>query len=293
MKIWFDQHWILSIEHPDIPQLKLYRYIVQGYHFESMDKGLIVLHKKVWKIINLKNLGDGMQIVYGKKTSPLQVNFLNATAQLTNTLSIFQGFDEENGKSYHFLPFFAKLIEEKFSTLKNLSDQISIRKSQNWTFIDNLQATFHFPETLEEQIGFLFWLAWFYGSFEIKNSQLSSVKIHIPLFWQRSALEEKFLGLIQTFQRQGKFMTWSCDPHNSKKIFQIVINDSEILDYFIQLWNYFFSPTEPITFAWAEKHKLLTHSLIDFLKSQWWWTLDGLEETLNAIQDFSLKFLKY
>lgn len=104
---------------------------MQGYHFESMDKGLIVLHKKVWKIINLKNLGDGMQIVYGKKTSPLQVNFLNATAQLTNTLSIFQGFDEENGKSYHFLPFFAKLIEEKFSTLKNLSDQISIRKSQN------------------------------------------------------------------------------------------------------------------------------------------------------------------
>ncbi|MEI7563233.1 MAG: hypothetical protein WCJ39_06325 [bacterium] len=64
MKIQFDQNHLLTITNPNIPQTKEYTYNVGGYIFSDFDKGLLVLHKKDFKITNLKNLGDGMNVIY-------------------------------------------------------------------------------------------------------------------------------------------------------------------------------------------------------------------------------------
>jgi len=69
MKLQIDQNNLLSIDHPGIPQLKEYTYEVSGWRFSDWDKGMIVLHKKDFKVMNLKNIGDGMSVVWiGRKT---------------------------------------------------------------------------------------------------------------------------------------------------------------------------------------------------------------------------------
>lgn len=64
MKLQFDQNHLLTILNPNIPQTKEYTYSAGGYTFSDFDKGLVVLHKKDFKITNLKNLGDGMNVIY-------------------------------------------------------------------------------------------------------------------------------------------------------------------------------------------------------------------------------------
>jgi len=66
MKLSIDQNNFLCVEHPEIPQVKQYTYQVAGYQFSDWDKGMIVLHKKDFKILNLKHFGDGMSLVYVK-----------------------------------------------------------------------------------------------------------------------------------------------------------------------------------------------------------------------------------
>lgn len=51
-----DQNKLLTIVNENIPQTKEYTYNVSGYLFSDYDKGIVVLHKKERKIINLKNL---------------------------------------------------------------------------------------------------------------------------------------------------------------------------------------------------------------------------------------------
>ena len=64
MRIEIDNNNLLTIFNENIPQTKEYNYNVSGYMFSDFDKGIIVLHKKEWKIINLKNLGDTMSVCY-------------------------------------------------------------------------------------------------------------------------------------------------------------------------------------------------------------------------------------
>jgi hypothetical protein len=66
MKICVDKNHLLVIENENIPQVKEYTYNVGGYLFSDFDKGVLVWHKKQIKVINLKNLGDGMAVFYVK-----------------------------------------------------------------------------------------------------------------------------------------------------------------------------------------------------------------------------------
>ena len=56
MRIEIDKNNLLTIVNENIPQTKEYTYNVSGYLFSDYDKGIVVLHKKERKIINLKNL---------------------------------------------------------------------------------------------------------------------------------------------------------------------------------------------------------------------------------------------
>ncbi|MEI8092515.1 MAG: hypothetical protein WCG98_10595 [bacterium] len=102
MEIQIDNNHLLSIFNPQIPQTKEYTYTVSGYTFSDYDKGMIVLHKKDFKIVNLKNLGDGMNVVYLQNNLPEDIH-LDPDA-LQQAFGLFSSFDETTGKTYCFIP---------------------------------------------------------------------------------------------------------------------------------------------------------------------------------------------
>ena len=117
MLISFDENHILSVYNPDLPQLKPYSYTLSGWSFSSFDKEIFVYYKRARKLINLKNLGDGMQVAY------LKSDFLSLfpfdKAVLERTLAMFHAFDEETGQKYAFLPSFSKNIDHLAQKLKS------------------------------------------------------------------------------------------------------------------------------------------------------------------------------
>ena len=66
MLISFDENHLLSIQNPSLAQLKPYSYTLSGWSFSSFDKEIFVYYKRSRKLINFKNLGDGMQVAYLK-----------------------------------------------------------------------------------------------------------------------------------------------------------------------------------------------------------------------------------
>lgn len=116
MLISFDENYLLSIHNPDLPQLKPYHYTLSGWSFSSFDKEIFVYYKRRRKLINFKNLGDGMQVAYLKLDFLPFLSFDKAV--LEKTLAMFHAFDEESGQKYAFLPSFSKNIDSFQSKLK-------------------------------------------------------------------------------------------------------------------------------------------------------------------------------
>ena len=85
MQLTFDQHHLLCVENPNIPQLKEYRFSLSGYQISSYDKGILVYHKKQRKL--MKNLGEGMQVVYLQENQLPDYRF--NISMLERTLAMF------------------------------------------------------------------------------------------------------------------------------------------------------------------------------------------------------------
>lgn len=90
MRIEKDKNNLLTIFNENIPQTKEYTYHVGGYIFSDFDKGIIVLHKKEWKIISLKNLGDNMNVVYMKNTGFSTQNTQADGNKINGAMRVFQ-----------------------------------------------------------------------------------------------------------------------------------------------------------------------------------------------------------
>jgi len=128
MKIQFDQNKLLTIYNPNIPQTKEYTYKVGGYTFSDFDKGMLVLHKKDFKITNLKHLGDGMSVIYCKETKEDHISLDKEAVQMS--FGIFDAFDEATGKTYFFIPNMStKSIPEKNQMLEKLDIQHRLQKT--------------------------------------------------------------------------------------------------------------------------------------------------------------------
>ena len=95
MKIAFDHNNILTLIDPEIPQHKTYTYVLDNYQIESTDTLLFVYQKRAWKLINLKNLGDGKQVTFSSKDTLSTDTLKLDKNQYLNILSLFQGFNEE------------------------------------------------------------------------------------------------------------------------------------------------------------------------------------------------------
>lgn len=294
MKIQFDENQILSIYDEKLPQLRNYQYILDWYQIETTDRLVFAYQKRAWKLINLKNLGDGMQVAFSPKT-PLSINSLIFDRdQFLNILSLFQGFNEETWIKYHFLPFWnwdVVILKGLLTTLN--SPEINIEKTKWWTIISWLTKTFLFPETAEDHLSFLFALALIYGKFEGKDWNLKSIKIHLPLIWIQAQLEEKLINMCKNLQKSWLFIKRNTDHYAEKKIFQFQINDFELLTLFVS-WNSLFKDLpQRNTELISNQNTTIKNQLISFIEETTIPAISNKEKILPVLKNQTLKFLKY
>ena len=294
MKIQFDENQLLSIYDEKLPQLRNYQYILDWYQIEATDRLVFAYQKRAWKLINLKNLGDGMQVAFSPKT-PLSINSLIFDKdQFLNILSLFQGFNEETWIKYHFLPFWnwdVVILKGLLTTLN--SPEINIEKTKWWTIISWLTKTFLFPETTEDHLSFLFALALIYGKFEGKDWNLKSIKIHLPLIWIQAQLEEKLITMCKNLQKSWLFIKRNTDHHAEKKIFQFQINDFELLTLFAS-WNSLFKDLpQRNTELISNQNTTIKNQLISFIEETTIPAISNKEQILPILKNQTLKFLKY
>lgn len=294
MKIQFDENQLLSIYDEKLPQLRNYQYILDWYQIETTDRLIFAYQKRAWKLINLKNLGDGMQVAFGAQT-PLSTESLTFDKdQFLNILSLFQGFNEETWIKYHFLPFWnwdILLLKKLLTTLSY--SEIDIEKTKWWTIISWLKKTFLFPETAEDHLSFLFALALIYGKFEGKDWNLKSIKIHLPLIWIQAQLEEKLINMCKNLQKIWLFIKRNTDHYAEKKIFQFQINDFELLTLFAS-WNSLFKDLpQRNTELISNQNTTIKNQLISFIKETTIPAISNKEQILPILKNQTLKFLKY
>lgn len=294
MQLRFDQYHLLGVDNPNIPQLKEYRFSLSGYQITSYDKGLFVYHKRQRKLINLKNLGEGMQVCYLQQKSIPEYS-LNL-AMLQRTLAMFSGFNEETGEKYRFLPFYSKDIAPLQSQLaEDFGIPCQISKEKQGTFIRGLKETRFWPESDEEVFTYLFSLVFLYGKFEIKNNELLSAKAHIPLFSIRNALAKLFEEFyLPHLQELGIFITSSLVQNWDKTILQLTINDGELLEMFARWMNQYQKTDLSLQGTTIQrKQDEIKDQLLNFIASEISPEVLGKEEILSQLKTHSLKFIKY
>lgn len=294
MKIQFDENQLLSIYDEKLPQLRNYQYILDWYQIETTDRLIFVYQKRAWKLINLKNLGDGMQVAFSPKTLLSTDTLIFDKDQFLNILSLFQGFNEETWIKYHFLPFWnwdIVVLKELLTTLN--SPEINIEKTKWWTIISWLKKTFLFPEIAEDHLSFLFALALIYGKFEGKDWNLKSIKIHLPLIWIQAQLAEKLINMCKNLQKIWLFIKRNTDHHAEKKIFQFQINDFELLTLFAS-WNSLFKDLpQRNTELISNQNTTIKNQLISFIEETTIPAISNKEQILPILKNQTLKFLKY
>lgn len=290
MPIAFDQFWFLSREDSSLPQLKSYHYSISGLSFASYDKRVFVYYKRQWKRIQLKNLGDGMQLAYQVSTRP-NLTYEWQEDFLTNALSLFKGFNEETGQVYHFLPFFKKDSALLFSLLEKTQLWARFAITPGTTKILGLEHSFQWPKEIAEKVWFLFALVLLYGKFDLKNDFITSIKIHLPLLWASAQIEEQFISLVQELQESGIFFTLNLHQQGTKKTLELSSSDFELIAIFSQRYEALrlgklsegISPLE-------SKHLEIKNQLLDFLEEEE--EAYCTPELIAEIKSSTLKFLK-
>lgn len=263
MKLLIDQHGFLCIEHPEIPQVKQYTYQVAGYQFSDRDKGMVVLHKKDFKVLNLKHFGDGMNVVFVKNNGCWKLN-LNKD-MLAQGYGLFSSFDEVSGEQKYFWP----------------------GARGNLDFVVPAPCVWNFSST-EEILSLLYGLTLLYGKFEAKGKELLSIKIQIPLFWQYLSYQEYFDVMLGDLQKQGIFLKKDLVETNNGIIYQISSNDWELLETFAK-WHEAIEKFEKISKkAFTDEMK---NVLVAFLLSDHHIPEQGRQEVLDYIQSGVVKFL--
>ncbi len=285
MKLTIDHNHLLVIEHPNIPQTKTYTYNVSGYTFTDYDKGIIVAHKKERKIINLKNLGDTMSVVYITKRWQLQKE--QDDHSIYTACSIFEAFDEETGQTYHFLPKYPeKKIERVKSIFQKLGYEINIKKIGNTCIITLPAWSYQFPP--KDIYSFLFGLVLLHGKLLIKNSELSGLKIHLPLFGQFLKYEDMLDTLQKQLAQEGVFVYASKQKTPEWILYQISTNDYELLEIFTKRYE----PIENIhKITKREFTQEMKNTLITFLETHPDIPMEWKKEVIEAIQTWTIKLL--
>ncbi len=287
MKITLDKNHLLVIENPNIPQTKEYTHIVDGYVFSDFDKWLIVLHKKQWKIINLKNLWEWMCVAYIRTAERRrQMAELDIDA-VKYAFGLFDAFDENSWEKYYFIPGIGeKDIEAKNKILNTLELGCFLEQSEG--YISVKWVTHNDESILEKRISFLFGLLLIYGKFEWKNNELNSVKIQLPLFGQYLKYADLLHEILKKLQEHGFFLTSNKLETSNGIVYQISCRDYEILEIFA-LW---YQRVEKFArISKAEFTQEMKSSLLEFISSNKQIPDEWKSDVLEQIKNWVLKLL--
>lgn len=253
----------MCVEHPEILQVKQYTYQVAGYQFSDRDKWMVVLHKKDFKLVNLKHFGDWMNLIFVKNSGCWLLN-LKSDA-MAQGYGLFVSFDEVSGEQKYFWPGARGDVD------------FVIPAPCNWKF-----------DSIEEKISLLYGLTLLYGKFESKAGELMSIKIQLPLFWQYLHYQEYLDEIIIQLQQQGLFLKKDLVETNNGIIYQISSNDWELLEVFAK-WHEAIEKFEKISKkAFTEE---MRDKLVAFLLSDTQIPEKGKQEVLDQIQSWIVKFL--
>ena len=291
MKIEKDNNNLLTIFNENIPQTKEYTYHVGGYMFSDFDKWIIVLHKKQWKIISLKNLGDTMSVVYIKENSNRQ-NIVFCKQGFLSSLSIFWWFDEKQWREYAFFPWISEEhinMTNKF--LEETNIWIKLVKTTEWVTteqINNNKLEDNKDNELSFILSYLLGLISLYGKFDNKKWFVNSYKIQIPLFWKYLAYESEIDNYIKIMAKNGFFMKVDKLTNKNGIVYQISSNDYEVLEIFAQ-WYEPVEKFEKITKReFTQEMKI---SLIEFIKTNTEIPQEGKDDVLKQITEWTIKLL--
>ena len=307
MKILIDQNNILVIDNPNIPKLKEYSNIASGYKFSDYDKWIIVYHKKEIKIINLKNLGDNMNIFYVVKRESLVENHLDKNWFLS-AIGLFSWFDENNWNKYFFIP---RMKEAEVSILNKKLEKlwidIRLEKNEKWICVENLSdskvnisVAKIDPRNSAWQIAgitnigmtgmfsFLFGLVLIYGKMDIKNWEIIWIKIHIPLFGQYIKYKEELDEMIKNLQDEWIFLNHSVVQNGDWITYQINSSDYELLWSFV---NFYQSVEKIKKILKQESTEKIKSELINFIDTDEQVPDNWKEEVLEMIEDGIIKLL--
>ncbi len=289
MKIQFDHNHLLTIFNENIPQTKEYTYTVGGYTFSDFDKGMVVLHKKDFKITNLKNLWDGMNVIYHNEKQNKHIELQQSIFE--DALRLFKWFDEETGEKYYFIPsVWEKDMQEKNNILKHFG-ACEIKKTTRGAMV-KLQHTKEDQTNNaikpQDIFSYIFGLVLIHGKFDIKKNELTSIKIQIPLFGQYLAQQEMLDKIITESQQEGIFLKSDKLTNNNWITYQISSNDYELLETFAK-W---YEPVEK--FEKISKREFtdeMKSKLIEFIETNPEIPSDGKTEVLQQIKNGTIKFL--
>ena len=284
MRIEKDKNNLLTIFNENIPQTKEYTYHASGYTFSDFDKWIIVMHKKELKIINLKNLGDTMSVIYLAPRAEIKEAF--DTEGFINGLCLFDGFDETTGKRYYFIP---KFVEKDLGIvnkeLQVFGIKAEIKKTDNGFFVTGeLSPKWH----TGKQLSFLFALVLLYGKLDIKNGELIAVKVHIPLFGQFLKYEELFDTMKKKLTQEGIFISTSVQKNNDGMIYQISCNDYEVLKNFAEYYKTIEKIKKIPKYDLALETK---ENIIDFIATNKEIPQDGKAEVVKQLKTGTIKLL--
>ncbi len=294
MEILIDKNNLLVIENPNIPKIKEYDFVASGYRFGDYDKWIVVYHKKQIKIINLKNLGENMNVFFiikRKKISGIELD----KNLFGLALWLFSGFDENTGDKYFFVPRIkdseVDIINKK---LEKLGIDWKLIKSEKGIIVDKIQSNentiprINHLEWKNSIINFLFGLVLIYGKMEIKNNELIGIKIHLPLFGQYIKYKEELDSMIKNLQEDGIFLNSSIVKNNDGIIYQLSSSDYELL-WFLANWYQSIEKIDKIL-----KQEIISKiklDLINFVEMDWQVPYNWKEKVLEMIEDGMIKLL--
>lgn len=284
MHMGIDQNKLLTIVNENIPQTKEYTYNVSGYLFSDYDKGIVVLHKKERKIINLKNLWDNMSITYIAPRKEMEISF--DPEGCIKGLCLFDSFDETTGNTYYFLPKFAeKEIGKMNVVLERIGIPAKIEKSERWVIV---QWEIKPKEHRGKYASLLFMLILLYGKMDIKNNELVAIKIQIPLFGQFLKYEEQFDNMKKQLAEEGIFINTSSQRNADGMIYQISSNDYELLHMIAK----YYEPVEKFEkITKRDFTQEMKTKLIEFLETNTEIPSEGKEEVIKKLQEGTMKLL--
>ena len=233
MKLDIDQNGIICVDQI-INESREYVHNFSWFNFSSYDKIVVAKHKKEIKLMNWKNIGDGMSVFCFLDRNEIIFEKINKIWFWLG-FSLFQWFDEETWRKTFFLYKISENELEKINKFLNINwYDINLVKTEKWIFVnwnidwrDNLNE-WEF-ENIEILFSLLFSLTLIYWKLELKNSVLISAKIHIPLFGVNENKKDIFDNIVKKLSDKWIFLQKSIVNSNNWIVYQISIQDYELL----------------------------------------------------------------